>query len=593
MEWDQYIFKKISEIVQYIRTETADPLEEANKVNLDEMSHRLTYLAQMICGVPIRIYPAEKIGGWKGSTFFLPPFYTRGMNDDINRNYYVFRTIYMSGQFLLFRSSLISEEDQNVDRLHMSEKYAAQIIEFLKKQFPFFEELYLKIIDAELDYQHKKFPNHKPTMEWVYGKHYAFDDKDWNDYNELINPLKKSTVADEKDKEKYTEVKGKNVENTQILRINTKEQEEYTLTHNFEKIETLDTFSGRWRNFDGSDDMDEHAEALQELDIQQLVRVDSPVHSIYKTDFVNAMGLHDVDVNISHYDFSYPEWNEKSRQYKENYCKLIYNRHKESRPEYTQTILKKSKSKIQKLKRNSEKHLSDYYVKKRLAEGDEPDLDALVETYTDIHTGKTPNENVYISKRKKTKDIAILVLTDCSLSTDGYTLNRRILDIEKEAIIIASEVWDSFQLKFQIDGFSSHTHSQCYYTTYKAFHENWTDVKYRVGDMNSSGYTRIGAAIRHATYILSNIKADKKWLLLLSDGKPNDYDTYEGDYGIYDVKKAIREAESKNIFSSAIAIEASAKFYYPKMFGTAGYKILNHTNHLSDVLTQFYINLLK
>jgi nitric oxide reductase NorD protein len=127
----------------------------------------------------------------------------------------------------------------------------------------------------------------------------------------------------------------------------------------------------------------------------------------------------------------------------------------------------------------------------------------------------------------------------------------------------------------------------------KQFHEPWAKGKQRIGTLEPQGYTRIGPAIRHATWILNNVKAEKKWLLILSDGKPNDYDQYEGQYGIHDVKQAIREARQSQVQVSAIAIDISAKFYLPKMLGDHGYNILHHPAHLPNVLLQFYMNILK
>jgi len=592
MDWDQYIFKKISGLIRKLKKSNPNPLEIEASVTLEELKPRLTYLAQMLCGCGIQIHTAESIGGWKGDSFFLPHTYSRAMFREGNIDYYIFRVFYLSGLFHLRSFIQIKKEDEELDSYFLSKKYSPQVISYLSNEYSEFNAIYHSVINYELQYQ-KAQKVSESNFNWIYGQWYFMSDIDKEALNQLLEPNKKNTVADEKDKEKYSEVNGKNVEETEILVVNTKEQEEYTLTHNFEKIETLDSFSGRWRDFDGSDDMDEHAEALQEVDMRQLVRVDSPVHSIYKTDFVHTMGLLEVDTKIMEWNFSYPEWMISARKYKPDYCRIIYKKNIEENKIVTKKILNQSSSQIKKLRKNSEKHLSEYFVKKRLADGDEPDLDAIVDAYVDLCTGKTPSENVYISKRKKPKDIAILVLTDCSLSTDGYTNNQRIIDIEKEALITAAEVWSSFNLKFQLDTFSSHTHSQCFYTTYKAFHEDWNVVKNRIGNIQSFGYTRIGAALRHATYILSQVKADKKWLLLISDGKPNDYDTYEGDYGIHDVKKAIQEAEMRNVFTSAIAIDAEAKYYFPKMFGNTGYSILHHPNQLSETLTKFYIQLLK
>ena len=65
-----------------------------------------------------------------------------------------------------------------------------------------------------------------------------------------------------------------------------------------------------------------------------------------------------------------------------------------------------------------------------LVVGDAPDLDAMVEAYLDRKAGITPSENLYQSRRKRGRDAAILVLTDTSLSTDGYSNNQRVLDLE-------------------------------------------------------------------------------------------------------------------------------------------------------------------
>jgi nitric oxide reductase NorD protein len=593
MDWDQFVFKKISDLVREIRKQKFDPIEEENRVSLDDLKPRLTYLAQLLTGTSISILPAEHTGGWKGGHFFLPAAYSRALDKQGNTDYYIFRIFYMYGQFCLEHYWKANECYSEKQAYQHSENCSGQVIAFVANEYSLFEELHSSVIRAEQNYDAKMDPKKSESAKWLYGKWFTFDQVDLNEYQKLIDPISKQTVADDKDKEKYTEVEGKHVEDTKVLQVDTKAQEEYTMTHNFEKVETLDSFSGRWRDFDGSDDMDEHEEALQELNLDQLVRVDSPVHSIYRTDFVNAMGLQAMDNSISQYHFSYPEWNDSSKSYRENYCKIIYDRHQDCHSKYVQNCIQKNEGAIKSLTKNSEKYLSDYFVKKRLSDGDEPDLDAMVDAFVDVQTGKTPSENLYLSKRKKSKDIAILVLVDSSLSTDGFTNNQRILDIEKEAIIMASEVWSKFDLRFQIDSFSSHTHSQCFYSTFKGFHEDWNQIKSRIGDMQSAGYTRIGAALRHATYLLHGVKSDHKWLLLISDGKPNDYDTYEGNYGIYDVKKAIQEASQKKIYTSAIAIDANAKFYFPKMFGLHGYTILNHPSQLCDSLTKFYINLIK
>jgi nitric oxide reductase NorD protein len=593
MEWDQFIFKKIADIVAKIKQQPPLPFETENTVTLESIKARLTYLAQMLCGAKINICAAEHIGGWKGDTFFLPEAYSRGLDKDKNENFYIFRIFYMYGQFALrhfWENCAVKTEQESIAQAQLK---AEEIIAFLEKEYPQFGAMLQSVAQAEVAYQDARNKNKAATMEWVHGKWFIFSTEDKAKLSELLSPVSKNTVADDKEKDAYTELKGKNAEQVEVLEVDTKAQEEYTLTHNFEKIETLDEFTGRWRNFDGSDELDEHNEALQELNMRQVVRVDSPVHSIYTSDFVHSMGLLDTDAAIQHWHFSYPEWQHHKKNYRNDYCKIIYEKQFEADIDYARNVLKERKREIISLKKKSEQYLHECYDKKREYDGDEPDLDAVVDAYVDLRTGNVPSEKVYVSKRKKPRDIAILVLVDSSLSADGYIDNRRILDIEKEALLIAGEVWSNFNLLFQIDTFASHTHSQCFYKTVKAFHEGWPEAKGRVGGIKSMGYTRIGAALRHATHVLNNVTSEKKWLLLLSDGKPNDYDTYEGAYGIQDVRKACLEAHQKDISLSAIAIDSNAKFYFPKMFGTGGYHVLNHTAQLPELLTKLYIKLLR
>ena len=106
--------------------------------------------------------------------------------------------------------------------------------------------------------------------------------------------------------------------------------------------------------------------------------------------------------------------------------------------------------------------------------------------------------------------------------------------------------------------------------------------------MEPNGYTRIGAALRHSGALLNKRQTKNKWIVLISDGKPNDFDKYEGKYGINDVKQALRELNEKQINSYALAIEAKAKYYLPQMFGQNHYQILTTPSELLRSLVKLY-----
>ena len=182
----------------------------------------------------------------------------------------------------------------------------------------------------------------------------------------------------------------------------------------------------------------------------------------------------------------------------------------------------------------------------------------------------------------------MLFLLDLSLSSDGYAKGNRIIDIEKQVSILFGEVLNENFVDFQIDGFYSKTRNNTTYITLKSFEEPWQKAKHKIGAVQPQGYTRIGPALRHASAILKKRDMRKKWLILLSDGKPNDYDRYEGKYGIQDIKQALREMQGDGINNYAVAIEEQAKYYLPQMFGNNHYNIISSPVEMINSLTKLY-----
>jgi len=150
------------------------------------------------------------------------------------------------------------------------------------------------------------------------------------------------------------------------------------------------------------------------------------------------------------------------------------------------------------------------------------------------------------------------------------------------------EVFSEFDVEFQIDGFFSKTRSFCSYITMKHFKDRWSSAMVNVGAISPQGFTRIGPAIRHAGFLMGKRSSKSKWIIVLSDGKPNDYDRYEGSYGISDIKKAIGELHQDNIQSYAVAIEEQAKYYLPQMFGINHYSILSDHKELPASIMKLY-----
>ncbi len=576
MELDQLFFKKISSLYRSFRTPKVDAGFEARTVTLAEVKDRLCILAKALTGKSIEITAAEQEGGWRDDVFFLPASFAEAATREENENYYLFRVAYLALQkdlgYNAFQQTITLQQSRD-----NAQSSSRRVLKSLFEEYPALEKIYLNLKNSLQEKPHYLWGH------WMNSKTLASVSENKKSNLESNNPAKTEIT---------TELQAKPCEEVEILEVNQKAIEDYSLGHNFEKIETLEEFQGNWRDCDGSDDLDQHAEAISELNLKQMLRVDQAAHSLLQADFLSSGTLSESKELSSeeHYE-TYDEWNYQKRGYRKDFCKVFVQNFKKSDALFRSKILTDYGATLRQLKKQFSSLFTERELRKRQSDGVEIDLDALVESYADLAAGKTPSEKLYLSSRKTHRDIALIVLIDRSLSTDSYTQGQRILDVEKKSVLLFSELLNEAGDQFQIDAFSSRTRNHCDYLTLKSFRESCIQGQARLGALDSFGYTRIGPALRHATKTLQAIQAQQKWILLISDGKPNDYDRYEGEYGIQDVRQAIREMNQNNIQLYALAIEAQAKHYLPRMLGKKNFKILPRPELLPQALSEFYTRL--
>ena len=579
-ELDEILYKKV---IKYFKNKRLNDTEMLSRqVTLSEIKPRLTLLARALCGVPIEIFPAEREGGYKNLNFFLPINCSLFPTKEENRKFYFFRTAYLSVQKQL-NLNWTSLEDLQQLSLEKAQETAPIVLEKLFQEYPSLEEWYYEAV-PKLPLEKNK---ETADFSWLYGKWMKnspeVDASDvLQNFDDVATKIQNSVVAE-------TTLHANAVEEIQSLAIDKKQQEDYVLMHSFEKIETAEEFNGNWRDFDGKDDLKEHQDALEEMNMRFTVRVDDMVHSVYQADFIeNTSIAESAEVDEKGFHLKYDEWDFKKRNYLPGFCKVYPKSQIKTHPSYYKNTMAKYKTTLNGLRKMLTSVNNKMQQQRRQLQGEAFDLDALTDLYTDIHSGKSPDERVYLSNRKKNKDIAILVLLDLSLSSDGYAAGNRVIDVEKEVSILFGEILHEFEIDFAIDGFYSKTRNFTTYLTLKDFNENWNSAKHKIGAIEPNGYTRIGPALRHAGARLDQIDSKNKWIIVLSDGKPNDYDKYEGQHGIQDIKQALRELNERKINSYALAIEAQAKYYLPQMFGQNHYQILTSPEALLKSLVKLY-----
>ncbi len=581
LELDEILYSGVLKFLKKRKLSNAELL--AKKVDLIDVKSRLILIARAITGLPIEIYPAEREGGYKDNNFFLPIECSLFPDKESNHRFYTFRTLYLCTQKKLNLNWSEGDHDETLSS-HKAIETAPQVLKILFEDYPNIVSWYDHFI---LNLPPKTTKDPQPDKSWVYGK-WMKNSPDSDNGDKLQNFDNKPNRLENKI-EANTTLHTKAVEEIESLTIDKRQQSDYVLMHSFEKVETAEEFNGNWRDFDGKDELNDHQEALEEMNMRFTVRVDDTVHSVYQADFVeNTSVAESADIDEKGYHVKYDEWDFKKKQYLLDYCKVYPKTQVKTNATYYKSTLTKYKTTLNGLRKMLTSVNNKMQQQQRLTQGEDIDIDALTDVYVDIHSKVSPDDRIYLSKRKKEKDLAILLLLDVSLSSDGYAAGNRVIDVEKEVSILFGEILNEFNITFAIDCFSSKTRNFTTYLTLKDFNENWNSGKLKIGAAEPNGYTRIGPALRHAGARLDLADAKNKWIILLSDGKPNDYDRYEGKHGIQDIKQALRELNERQIHSYALAIEAQARFYLPQMFGQNHYEILTTPEALLKSLAKLY-----
>ena len=187
------------------------------------------------------------------------------------------------------------------------------------------------------------------------------------------------------------------------------------------------------------------------------------------------------------------------------------------------------------------------------------------------------------------------LLADVSASTDGWVSDtRRIVDVEKEALLVVCEALDALGDRYGIFAFSGEGPDDVAVLSLKSFDERRTlVVDRRIAALDSDRYTRMGAAIRHTTAALARESAGRRLLLILSDGKPNDVDAYEGSYGVEDTRQAVAEARRQGIAVFCVTVDREAPRYAARVFGRSGFAILRHADALPRVVVDVLRQLVR
>jgi hypothetical protein len=292
----------------------------------------------------------------------------------------------------------------------------------------------------------------------------------------------------------------------------------------------------------------------------------------------------------------YPEWDYKTKTYNPDWVSLYESLHPQGDSSYIDTLLQKHQALAKQLKRLLDLLKPQNYVRIRYQEeGSELDLDVAIRSLIEYKSGTTPDPRINMSHRNDGRDIAVMLLLDLSESVDKIPqgCQQSVLELSQEAVSLLGWAIEQLGDSFAIAGFSSNTRHEVRYQHIKGYRERWNDeVKARLAGMQAGWSTRMGAAIRHASHYLSARSADKKLLLILTDGEPADIDVHDDRLLIEDSRKAVQEADQLGIYTYCINLDPHADDYVRDIFGHQ-YSVIDRVERLPEQLPKLFMVLTK
>ena len=340
---------------------------------------------------------------------------------------------------------------------------------------------------------------------------------------------------------------------------------------------------------DDEEDIEAAKNALDDMDIVSVARDNKPAKTSLRFD---------LDLPAPEYDDTplgegilLPEWDYKLQQLRPDYCCLQAMLATTAEPVELPANLRRT---AQRLRRQFEALIPKRIWHKNQQDGSEIDLDAYLLHVTERHSGRVSTETgLYRDFRGGGRDLACLLLADLSLSTDAWVNNQaRVIEIIRDSLFLFAECLNATGDKLAMYGFSSRNRNHVRFHTLKTFEEQYDAlVRGRIQAIKPGFYTRMGAAIRHASTLLSQQQVSQPLLLLLTDGKPNDLDRYEGRYGVEDTRMALHEARKLGLQPFCVTIDEKASDYLPYIFGTKSYVVIRNPSELPRELPLLYARL--
>ncbi|NNE51527.1 MAG: VWA domain-containing protein [Sulfitobacter sp.] len=280
----------------------------------------------------------------------------------------------------------------------------------------------------------------------------------------------------------------------------------------------------------------------------------------------------------------YPEWNHRSRSYMPDHCRVL---EAPDRPDGKP--FNPNERRMREVRRQFEALRPRRILQPRQVDGSELDLDALLTNRADLAATGRGSDRIWQAARQTERDLSVAFLIDTSRSTEAAIGDTSVIEVAREAMAALAGGINAAGDRLGIWGFSSLRRDRVFLTCCKDFEDPMSpEISANIGALKPGHYTRLGAAIRHVSAQLAEEPSARKLLIVLTDGKPNDLDHYEGQHGNEDSHMAVREARTRGQSLHGIIIDEDGQDWFARIFGRGGFTLLPHPERLIRVLPDLY-----
>ena len=298
--------------------------------------------------------------------------------------------------------------------------------------------------------------------------------------------------------------------------------------------------------------------------------------------------------------YNYDEWDRELTDHRLGWCRVIEKKVKHGDKNFVDQTKERHKGVISSIRHQFQLMKPENLTRvANEVDGEEFDLNAVIDFVIDRRADGFQSERIYTKRLRRRRDVAVSFLLDQSSSTartigrhplQPYTRpGRRIIEIEKEGLVLMSEALEAVGDVYSINGFTSEGRRNVKFYVVKDFNEKYGDeVKRRIGGITYQNNTRLGAAIRHATAKLAKQDARTRLLIVLSDGRPYDHDYGDARYAREDTREALRQAKTEGITPFCITIDRESEAELRDLYGEIGYTIIDDVLSLPERLPGIY-----